>query len=171
MRVVSIAAIVLAITTFMRADIVLSRGLCIASEISFFTCQTTNKRWISLCGAPPGKLQYRYGSQGHAEFLYPEKTADSLASFRFAQYSRFQTERIEVAFRNQGVDYAVFDYTEAHIRHAGVRVVTPDGKEREFACASRPTSRLAELKESLQCDGENALNGGNCPTGKTSERP
>jgi hypothetical protein len=163
MRVVSIVAIVLAIATSMRADIALSRGLCVAAETSFFACQTSNKKWIGLCSAPPGSLQYRFGNQGHVEFRFPEKMADSVASFRFAHYSRFQTERIEVAFRNQGVDYAVFDYTEAHIRRAGVRVVTPDGKEREFTCIGQPISRLAELKEILQCDSENALNGGNCP--------
>jgi hypothetical protein len=163
MRIVLIAALLLAITTAMRADLALSLGLCVAPETSFFTCQTTNKRWIGLCGVLPGKLQYRFGTQGRVELRYPENAADGAKLMRFAHYSRFQTERFEVTFRNQGVDYAVFDYTEARIQHAGVRVTTPDGKEQAFFCAGTATSRLAELKQILPCDTGNALNGGNCP--------
>jgi hypothetical protein len=163
MRVAVIAAAIAASTIFMRADSALSHGLCIAGETSFFTCHTKNKRWISLCGAQPAILQYRFGTQARTEFRYPEKTADSISRFRYAHYSRFQTERVEISFSSQGVAYAVFDYTEDRVHRAGVRVTTSDGQERELVCSGRTISRLTELKGTVRCDTDNALNGGNCP--------
>jgi hypothetical protein len=163
MRIVLIAALAVAITTSMRADLALSHGLCVVPETNYFSCQTKNNRWVGLCGALPGKLQYRFGTQGRMELRFPANAADGVNTLRYAHYLRFQTDRIEVTFRNQGISYAVFDYTEDRVRRAGVRVTTVDGKEHEIICTSGMVSRLAELEKVLQCDTENALNGGNCP--------
>lgn len=81
----------------------------------------------------------------------------------YAHYARFQTDRVEVRFENQGSEYVLFDYSEGRTRRAGVRVTTADDKEREFACAGRITSRLGELRNVLRCDADSALNGGKCP--------
>lgn len=163
MRNTLIAGLVLTLLMALRADIALSNGLCGTSESAYFTCRTTIKRWISLCGTLPEKLQYRFGTDDRVELRYPENATGGTEGFRFAHYSRFQTDRLEVTFRNKGVDYAIFDYTEADKQHAGIRVITADGKEREFLCTNRVTSRLVELKDVLRCDKGNALNGGECP--------
>ncbi len=79
-----------------------------------------------------------------------------------AHYARFQTERVELSFQNDGVNYALFDYLEAGQRTAGVRVTTTDGKERELACSGPITGRLGPLVKQLPCDADNALNEGAC---------
>jgi hypothetical protein len=138
-------------------------GLCVPSEKTFFSCRIRDGRWISLCGAPPASLQYRFGKREHIELRFPEKAEEGPSKLRYAHYFRFQTERAEIAFDNQGVAYAVYDYTEKRKRDAGARVDLPGGKTREFACAGRIVSRLSELEKVLPCDADNALNLGGCP--------
>jgi hypothetical protein len=138
-------------------------GLCSPKETTFFACQTTKQRWISLCGNLPRMLQYRFGSTKRLELRYPGNVAGGVNKFMFAHYLRYQTDRIEIGFSNQGVDYAVFDYTEDRDRRAGARITTADGKENEFICSGPITSRLLELDKILPCDPDNALNGGSCP--------
>lgn len=101
-------------------------------------------------------------SSGRIALTYPQDASAGVSSFLFAHYFRFQTDRTEVGFRNQRVEYAIFDYTEDGRRRAGVRVTTADGKETELLCSGPITSRLAELKAVLRCDADNALNGGSC---------
>ena len=137
-------------------------GLCGKKESVFFSCLTVKGRWINLCGDALGHLQYRYGGFGKIELLYPENTAQSINQFQFAHYARFQTDRIEVEFKNQGVSYAVFDYTEQNQRRAGVRVMKPDGHSSEVVCSSKIISQLIDLERILHCDADNALNGGEC---------
>lgn len=143
------------------ADGVSVAGLCSAGETSYFTCQTTRHRWIGLCGTDRS-LQYRFGTNVRTELRYPEDPASGSASFLFAHYFRHQTDRTEVTFRNRGVEYAVFDYSEGRKRRAGVRVSAPDRKDVELVCSGKITSRLADLKSVLKCDPDNALNGGGC---------
>ena len=97
------------------------------------------------------------------EFRYPEDPAEGVGGFSFAHYWRYQTDRLEIGFRNHGADYSIFDYTEGRRRQAGVRVTTTDGKERTFSCKGKIVSRLAELEGFLRCYPDNALNGGQCP--------
>jgi len=136
-------------------------GLCASPEKVFFACMTASSRWISLCGTPPSALQYRFG-RAAPELQFPERAADGMKRFLFAHYGRYQTERIELRFDNQGAEYVLFDYQESGKHTAGVRVVT-GGKSREFACSGPIASRLGELQPLLQCDADSALNGGNCP--------
>ena len=140
-----------------------SAGLCIAPEKSFFSCQTSTRKWINLCGAKSSAMQYRFGKPGKIEFQYPPNAAEGLLSLRLSHYARFQVDRFEVSFNNLGSDYAVFDYTEKRQHLAGVRVTTPDGKEREIACVKPISSELGKLQGVLPCDTDNALNGGKCP--------
>ena len=138
-------------------------GPCAASETAYFACLTARGKWVGLCGNPPRSLQYRFGKVGEPEFRYPEDPAEGLGGFTFAHYWRYQTDRLEIGFRNQGADYSIFDYTEGRRRQAGVRVTTADGKERTFSCKGKIVSRLAELEGFLRCYPDNALNGGQCP--------
>lgn len=138
-------------------------SLCTAQETVYFTCPVPRARWISLCGQAPGTLQYRFGRPKAVELRFPESAADGASRLLFAQYGRYQTERIEVRFENQGADYVLYDYHEASRHDAGVRVTTAGGKEREIACTAPATSRLGELKAVLRCDADSALNAGRCP--------
>ncbi len=137
-------------------------GLCASNEDRFFVCMTAKKRWISLCGGAGGALQYRYGNSNKVELQYPEAPADGKNKLLFAHYNRPKTDRVEVGFNNNSVDYAIFDYSEDKQRQAGIRVTTADGKVTEIVCVGRVFSRLGELKSVLRCDVDNALNGGLC---------
>ena len=137
-------------------------GLCMPAETAYFVCRTSKERWISLCGTAQRALQYRFGTLARTELRFPEDPAAGAASFAFAHYFRFQTDRTEIGFRNQGVDYALFDYTEEGKRRAGIRVTTTEGKETELVCSGRITSRLGQLDGIVRCDPDNALNSGAC---------
>jgi hypothetical protein len=141
----------------------LAAGQCKAQETTYFTCDTALHKSISLCGAVPSALQYRYGHAPQVELQFPDKPSDGVNQLRYAHYSRFQTDRSEVTFSRAGNDYAVFDYTEQGKRSAGVHVTTPDGTEHEVLCAGPIQGHLNTLEKSLRCDADNALNGGNCP--------
>jgi hypothetical protein len=138
-------------------------SLCHAQETTYFSCGTVRHKTISLCGALPSVLQYRYGSAAHLELQFPEQASDGAAQLRYAHYSRFQTDRSEVTFSHTDTGYAVFDYSENGKRSAGVHATTVDGKEREVRCAGPIQGQLAALGKSLACDSDNALNGGQCP--------
>ena len=159
---VALIAILILASTSARADVSLPKGLCHESETVYFACQTSKQRWITLCGLPPETLQYSFGRGDHPEFVFPEKASEGLGQFLFAHYARYRTDLIEVAFRNKDVDYVVFNYIENGKQDAGVRVITPQGKEHEFICVDKVNTRLIELKEVLRCDPESALNAGNC---------
>ncbi len=142
------------------ADVAISDP-CANSESVVFACRTAQKRWIGLCETPSKALQYRFGRERQVELRYPADPDGAADAFRFARYSRYRTERVEVTFANAAVDYAVFDYREGGTRRSGVRVTT-NGKEREILCAGPVRSRLPELEKTLRCDSDNALNGGRC---------
>ena len=137
-------------------------GLCAAHETSYFACRSARARWIGLCGTPGKALQYRFGAVGAVELQFPETPAQGFDQMLFAHYGRYQTDRVEVRFENQGSEYVIFDHREHGRRVAGVRVTAAGAKETEIACAGRVTSRLVELKSLLQCDADSALNGGAC---------
>lgn len=140
-----------------------NNGLCSDKETTYFGCVTAKQRWIALCGAVPQTLQYRYGKEGKVELRFPENAVEGKDRLKLAHYMRFQTDRTEVSFQNQNVDYAIFDYVENNTRTAGVRVTTADGKDIDIVCKGKITSHLSDLKTALPCDTDNALNGGQCP--------
>ncbi|GKS69051.1 hypothetical protein W03_10550 [Nitrosomonas sp. PY1] len=136
-------------------------GLCEPQEIQFFHCKTKKGSWANLCGTSSGGLQYRFGRSGKIALRYPENPAEGKEQFLLARYFRFQTNRIEVTFQNQAVSYTIFDYTEGKHRHAGLRV-NNKGSESEIPCSAPFVSKLVELESVLDCDPDNALNGGVC---------
>jgi len=159
-----LATLTLLVGEFARADgAAAPMGMCTAPEKVFFACQTSQSRWISLCGNAPSSLQYRFGRDMKPELQYPERAADGVAHMMFARYSRYQTDRTEVRFENGAAGYVLFDYRESGKRIAGVRVSVDGGKSREYACNGPIVSRLEELQPLLRCDAESALNGGSCP--------
>lgn len=138
-------------------------ALCHAPEATYFSCETSRHRTISLCGTLPGDLQYRYGKGAQVELQFPRTASNGPQQLLYAHYSRYQTDRSEVTFSRAGSDYAVFDYTENGQRSAGVHVTTADGTEHDVRCAGSIQGQLLPLGKSLRCDSDNALNGGQCP--------
>lgn len=164
-RLALIAILALASASTWAADsLPKGKGPCLESETAYFACQTSKQRWIALCGSIPETLQYRFGRKDHPEFIFTEKASEGLEKFLFAHYARYRTDRVEVRFNNRDVDYTIFSYVENGNHDAGVRVITPEGKEHEFNCVDKISTRLIELKEVLRCDPESALNAGNCPS-------
>ncbi|HIV71312.1 MAG TPA: hypothetical protein H9903_10305 [Candidatus Aquabacterium excrementipullorum] len=132
--------------------------LCQADEPIWFSCAVGPTRIVSLCGTHDA-LQYRFGTPQRVELRYPASANTSPRAFRWAHHSRFQADRTEVSFHNQGVDYTLFDYTEAGRREAGVDVAPG----RRLPCTQTPQGRLDQLKGKLPCDEDSALNLGHCP--------
>ena len=140
-----------------------ANSLCDTRQTTYFSCQTPQHKTISLCGALPSALQYRYGKPGKEELAFPDDATSGARQFAYAHYSRYQTERSEITFSHGDADYTVFDHTEDGRRSAGVQVATAGGKAVEIQCAGPIHGTLAPLGKSLHCDRDNALNGGQCP--------
>lgn len=135
-------------------------SLCTPHESTWFSCPVARGRSVALCGTPGLSPQYRFGRSGAVEMRFPEQGVEG--AMLFAHYARYQTDRIEIRFTNQGVEYVVFDHIENGRKRAGVRVTTADSKEREVVCTGSTKSRLSELEGVLACDRDSALNGGVC---------
>jgi len=138
-------------------------GLCTPQETTYFQCAAGKGRSIGLCGGGDGAVQYRFARHGTVEFAFPADARQGAESLRYAHYFRAQTDRYEIRFENQGVEYLLFDYQEGKRREAGVHVTGVDGKEADVACSGPIKSRLPALQGVLRCDAESALNGGRCP--------
>ncbi|GLQ91195.1 hypothetical protein GCM10007901_01450 [Dyella acidisoli] len=136
-------------------------SLCRPPEKTYYSCHTVNHKIMSLCGALPGALQYRFGTPGKIELQYPDKAADGTKLMRYAYYFRFQTNYSEVVFDHNGYSYTVFDYDENDYgeRHsAGVRVAGSNGVEHEVKCKEPVDGDLVQPGKYLKCDPDNALN-------------
>ena len=137
--------------------------LCNADETAYFSCAMAGGKQLAVCGALPERLQYRFGRPNAVELAYPADANDGPHDLQIARYHRYRTERLTLRFEREGVSYAVFDEQEDGRRRGGVRVRTPDGRERDLVCAGPAASRLGELVGIVSCDRESALNGGRCP--------
>jgi hypothetical protein len=139
-------------------------SLCAPGEAVQFSCPMGRGRILSVCGQAPAALQYRFGKPGQIELRYPADAAQGPQRFLFAQYMRYQVDRIALRFSNEGTDYEVFDEREDGKRSAGVRVTKAgDGRETALPCRGPVTSRLGALKPLLRCNVDSALQGGSCP--------
>lgn len=163
--IIAFALIHLITVSFVHAggnDLPAANSHCLPTETTYFSCVTVNKKLISLCGQLPESLQYRYGSKKHIEMQYPEYARGSAKKFTYAHFWRFQTDRTEINFSNNEMEYALFDYIEGKKHRAGIRITNKEGKDREYTCSGPKISRLSDLTEVLRCDPDNALNGGSC---------
>jgi hypothetical protein len=134
---------------------------CAAGETVYFHCAAATGRSISVCGAGGNALQYRFGRGKVVELAYPADPSHGADRFRYAHYFRYQTDRHELRFENDGVEYVVFDHQEEGRRRAGVRF-SSHGKERDVVCMGAVRGRLAALEAIVPCDADSALNLGQC---------
>lgn len=124
----------------------LNASLCASDEHVYFSCRAgKGPSRIALCGQLKGAagdvrgfLQYRFGSRGQPEMVYPRIREESLDKFTYD--SAFQKlgrmESREIRFRNGSYDYAVYwesyplgeSESDGYATEAGVRVAR-DGKD------------------------------------------
>ena len=148
--------------------------LCREDEQVLFSCPVKDgTKIVALCGskdltAQEGYLQYRFGHHRHIELEFPTQRQETQKRFRYAQYSRYQVNRVAVSFQRGGYTYVLFDSYEGDVspktHQQGVQV-TPSGgarKEVTFICRGAASGNLYSLSSILPCDKNDPLNMGEC---------
>jgi hypothetical protein len=142
-------------------------SLCTRDEQILFSCKVSDaSKLISLCGSrqltkTKGYIQYRFGKAGAPELQFPQKLENTQTAFRYSHYFRYQVDRTQITFENNGYTYALYDDYEGDMRPVikatGVRV-TPPGNERgevDIKCRGNATSHLAALSSVVLSDENN----------------
>lgn len=132
--------------------------LCNAGEKIYFNCHTHSHKTISLCGALPASLQYRFGKPEKIELSYPANAQEGKMRFLFSHYSRAQTDYTTITFKNADADYTLAEYlTDDAPKGKAQLEVTVAGKETDIICTGQYVSKLGDLKPFLPCDPDSAL--------------
>lgn len=150
------------------AEALAAENNCSAGETVIFSCAVgRGAKVVSMCASPSltaksGTLYYRFGAPSKIELEYSTKPNGAAQEFRYAHYSRYQTERIEVTFAIGSHTYALFDYYEESENpkyNRGVRVSTEGAKAQEtiLSCKGTVTTILHLLEGKVPCDAESAL--------------
>jgi hypothetical protein len=132
-----------------------AESLCAANEQVFFNCPIKDStKLLSVCGRAGDYLQYRFGSHGKPELVYPKTKEGSLTKFRIAtEYvpSAFY-ESHQLSFQSGETDYRVYAITEQDggrdsepARYGGVIVSTASGRDITMPCGAVPTTELGVL--------------------------
>lgn len=141
---------------------------CTDREQTVFSCSIAKSaKIVSLCASGnltknDGNLVYRFGPPGKIELEFPSPATNSLQQFRYAHYSRYQTDRTEVSFTIGQFDYSVFDYYDEqakpkYARGVSVSNVSGNGRDIQIFCGGKVTSELKKLDGIVPCDTDNAL--------------
>lgn len=141
-------------------------SLCHAPEVTYFSCQTSAKKTISLCGNASNALQYRFGKPRAVELQFPKDSTDGAKQFKYSHFFRPQTDYWELRFANNNVNYTVFERWNDGKKTGGVEIRlanAKEGQEEQIACVGKFSSKLDALKSIVPCDADSALNMGNCP--------
>lgn len=151
-----------------------SLTLCSNGDHVYFTCQTRNKKIISLCGKGsaerPEYIYYRFGKDNDKiDMEYPaEKDKTSYQKFSYNHYFRYQTSYFSITFRNGDYVYFIYDNNiadksdEKPDLSSGINV-TKDGQsdyQVNIPCISGAKSKLYPLSSLLACDED--VNGLGC---------
>jgi hypothetical protein len=143
-------------------------SLCTPEEKIVFSCVAgKGSKIASMCAssgltAKSGTLYYRFGTSSNVELEYPNKPNGSAQHFKYAHYSRSETQRTEVTFDIGQFTYTIFDYDEERENppvSRGVRVTTAGSGagESTLNCKAAATSKLQQLEGKVPCDAESAL--------------
>lgn len=139
---------------------------CTTDEQDLFSCQIAkSSKVVSLCASKNlaknnGSLSYRFGKIGKPEFTFPETAKNSLAAFTYSHYFRAQVDRTYISFKNNAVEYQVFDTYDGETKpeyQQGITVITADGKETNLFCGKKTDAHLEKLRGVIACDDENPL--------------
>lgn len=80
-------------------------SLCKRTEKVYFSCSIKGgEKIVSLCGSKElrdsdknyGYLQYRFGQVDNLELEFPKALGKGIRKFKYAEYHRFQVERVEL---------------------------------------------------------------------------
>jgi hypothetical protein len=141
-----------------------TESLCSSGDHIYFTCQTKNKKVISLCGKgaaeDPDYIYYRFGRKQKIELEFPDKKdRDSRNLFSYNSYSRYQTNYTAVSFRRGAYEYLIYkDYVgddpdKKPETSYGINAGKADSQV-NIPCASAIKSDLYPLSSVLHCDAE-----------------
>ena len=134
-------------------SIALSQSLCGKGELDYFSCETVNKKVISVCGnisngeiTDNSWLQYRFGKKGAIELTYPKEKQGSVSKFEGNYFNRYNV--IDLRFINGKTLYGVnyndsYSGDEAQERtspSAGVYVEINHAKPVNIQCAKIHTA-------------------------------
>jgi hypothetical protein len=132
-------------------------SLCARDEKTIWSCETVNRKIVSICGAKRldkerGYLQYRFGRPGHVELEYPQARQNTQTAFAYFRYTRPLVTYLGLRFKINEYDYEVYDNSNEEERagsEAGV-TVTPAGntaKTVDYRCRKPVVHHLIELEE------------------------
>ncbi|WP_333676240.1 hypothetical protein [Dyella sp.] len=145
----------------LAADAPSSATLCAASEKTYLSCETENHKIISVCGALPNALQYRFGRPSKVELRYPADASKGTSSMLYARQIDDNDNSSDLNFTHGGYRYQVFDLHHTHgSRYTGVIAQGKDQIEHKVVCAGKVQGDLDEVGKHLKCDPDDLLNGG-----------
>lgn len=138
-----------------------SGSLCTATEKTYLSCETENHKIISICGALPNALQYRFGRPSKVELRYPTDASKGTSAILYAHPVDVNDDNSELNFTNGSYHYQVFDMRRPHEdRYTGVIAQGKDQVEHKVVCAGTVQGSLDEVGKYLKCDPDDPLNGG-----------
>ncbi|MBA3765555.1 MAG: hypothetical protein H0W99_00945 [Acidobacteria bacterium] len=132
-------------------------SLCARDEKTIWSCETANRKIVSICGSKQldkqrGYLQYRFGRPGHVELEYPQARQNTQTAFAYFRYTRPLVTYLGLRFKINGYDYEVYDNSNEEEQggsEAGV-TVTPAGstaKTIDYRCRKPVVHHLIDLEE------------------------
>ena len=140
-------------------------SLCTGTEKTYLSCETENHKIISVCGALPNALQYRFGRPSRVELRYPEDASKGTSTLLYAHDVEGNDDSTDLNFTNGSYHYQVFDLRHIHgDRYTGVIAQGKDQVEHKVVCVGKVHGNLDEVGKYLKCDPNDPFNGGN-PTG------
>ncbi|MBA3804422.1 MAG: hypothetical protein H0X14_01740 [Acidobacteria bacterium] len=132
-------------------------SLCARDEKIIWSCETDNRKTVSICGSKQldkqrGYLQYRFGRPGHVELEYPQQRQNTQTAFAYFRYTRPRVTYLGLRFKLNEYDYEIYDNSNEEERagsEAGV-TVTPAGntaKTVDYRCRKPVVHHLIDLEE------------------------
>jgi hypothetical protein len=149
--------------------------VCDPEEVALFICETNrHEKYVAICATEVEtdrrwtNIQYRFGPEKNAEFVYPSNAATGATSLLFSHQVRGSVYDVFVRFRSGGYTYLIHSSGDAESDppgdgDAGVKVTNLAGKVvASIACIERPTMFAEYLRLALACDPENAHGKAGC---------
>lgn len=133
-------------------------SLCAGDEKTIWSCETANRKTVSICAAKQldkqrGYLQYRFGRPDHVELEYPQQRQNTQTAFAYFRYTRPLVTFLGLRFKINQYEYEVYDNSNeevgTHSSEAGV-TTTPAGntaKTVDYRCRKPVVHHLIELEE------------------------
>jgi len=126
-----------------------SKSLCEKDEIDYFSCETINKKIVSICGNIDDMninndnwIQYRFGLPKKVEFYFPENRKNSFKYFEGNSFNKYNV--IDLRFINNNTAYSVSlsksyngnDAIKRNKASAYISIKTKESKRKTIKCKS-----------------------------------